>query len=372
VTIITSELARGSDAFVAIRPSATLTGARQQFESLIEQATQALRSLGLQANHIVRGWVRFAEVPDFSWQDILTSAFNTANRLPITGLVQPPADTSLKCILELHLDTNQGEEVTVPRKIPGSSCFDFDGVRHVQLMSIAPQVAPGNGTSFEALTYDMFEQANHALGEYGLSFSDVARTWVHVSDIDNNYAAMNRARNRFFRERGLKWSPASTCVQAVPVGVASPVALDVYALAASGGTPFTLDVLHSSAMGEASSYGVAFSRAIRIRQRDVERLFVSGTASIDARGHVVSVGDVRGQLDRMFRNLTSLLGKANFDCSNIRSATTYLKHADYLADYVRAASTHGLAPTIPCGIVVANICRPEWLCEVEVFASRFR
>jgi enamine deaminase RidA (YjgF/YER057c/UK114 family) len=236
-------------------------------------------------------------------------------------------------------------------------------------MSLAPRPKVGNGANIEALAYDMFERAGLMLGECGFAFSDVIRTWVHVSDIDRNYAAMNRARNRYFAEQGLKWLPASTCVQGVPVGLGSPVALDLYAVSTSNDASPRLDVLHSGAMGEATAYGVAFSRAIRIRQSGLDRVFVSGTASIDAQGQVVSVGDARAQLDCMFNNVTSVLAEAQMDFTNIRSATAYLKSADSLADYVRAARAHGLAVNVPCAVVVTDICRPEWLCEIEVCAE---
>jgi hypothetical protein len=52
------------------------------------------------------------------------------------------------------------------------------------------------------------------------------------------------------------------------------------------------------------------------------------------------------------------------------SVVAYLKRADYLAEFVKAARASGLGSSVPCAVTVADICRPEWLCEVELCASR--
>jgi enamine deaminase RidA (YjgF/YER057c/UK114 family) len=70
----------------------------------------------------------------------------------------------------------------------------------------------------------------------------------------------------------------------------------------------------------------------------------------------------------MFDNLHGLLAKAGMDLGAVVSATAYLKHAEYFHDFLQAASAHGLSVETPTEVVVAAICRPEWLCEIEVCA----
>ena len=144
--------------------------------------------------------------------------------------------------------------------------------------------------------------------------------------------------------------------------------MDLYAVAAHPDAQ--QEALCSGAMGEAAAYGVAFSRAIRLREPGLQRLFISGTASIDTQGNVVSVGDVQGQLECMFRNVRSLLDEARMGFADVVSATMFLKHAEHLDEFAKAARANGLSPKLPCAVVVTNICRPEWLCEIELCAVR--
>jgi hypothetical protein len=52
------------------------------------------------------------------------------------------------------------------------------------------------------------------------------------------------------------------------------------------------------------------------------------------------------------------------------SVTAYLKHASLLSEFRGAAQAAGLPASVPTAIVVAHICRPEWLCEIELVAGR--
>jgi enamine deaminase RidA (YjgF/YER057c/UK114 family) len=235
-------------------------------------------------------------------------------------------------------------------------------------MSVAPRADLLKTGSFADLTYDMFAQTGHALTARGLSFADVVRTWIHVDDIETNYGSMNQARNRYFQEQRVTRSPASTCVQARPVGTDSPVAMDVYAV--SAGRDVRAEATAPGTMGEASGYGSSFARAAQLFEPGRRWLLVSGTASIDAEGHVVAAGDIRGQLDCMFGHVRSLLAEAGMGFSDSLTATVYLKKRGYLSEFTRAARAHGLAEQVPCAAVVANICRPEWLCEIELCAAR--
>jgi enamine deaminase RidA (YjgF/YER057c/UK114 family) len=218
------------------------------------------------------------------------------------------------------------------------------------------------------MTYDMFAQAGHALTARGLSFANVVRTWIHVCDIEENYAAINQARNRYFDEQRLPRLPASTCVEAALLGVDSPVALDVYAVSDSPGV--IVAAVGPGAMGAAPGYGSAFARAAQLDEPGRRWLWISGTASIDAQGGIVSVGDLAGQLDCMFAHVGSLLAEAGMAMGHVLSATAYLKRAEYLGRFREAAQAHGLAPSTPCTVAVSDICRPEWLCEIELCAAR--
>ena len=63
----------------------------------------------------------------------------------------------------------------------------------------------------------MFGVAEDLLQRAGLEFRDVVRTWIHLRDIDRDYADLNRARRAFFAARGIDPAPASTGIGGGPV-----------------------------------------------------------------------------------------------------------------------------------------------------------
>ena len=71
-----------------------------------------------------------------------------------------------------------------------------------------------------------------------------------------------------------------------------------------------------------------------------------------------------------FGNALGLLGQFGMDFGHVASATAYLKRAGDFGEFLRAASAHGLPAAVPTAVVVADICRPEWLCEIELCAAK--
>jgi len=241
------------------------------------------------------------------------------------------------------------------------------GLRHIYLSGLSAD--PGAGRrGFDAQASAVFAGAQSALQGEGASFTDVVRTWIYVADIERDYAALNRVRRDFFVSRGVLTPPASTAIRGLPFPADRACGLDVRAVAGTGRrrvTPFRI-----SAMNEASAYGSDFSRGMRLELEDRAIIYVSGTASIDAKGRVVHPGDIEGQVDWMLKNIEALLASQAAGYADVVSAVTYLKDAAYAAPFRRVAAQHGLPVRIPNTLCVADICRPEWLCEMEVTAIR--
>ena len=251
---------------------------------------------------------------------------------------------------------------------PAAATVLRNGARHLRLMSVVPRPELVESAPLVDVAYDMFAQAGHALRARGLAFADVVRTWVFLQDIERNYGFLNQARNRYYQEQQLARLPASTGVEGSLVGASTPVAMDLYAVGASDDVRVT--AIPAGAMGEASIYGSAFARGSHLREPGRSTLYVSGTASIDARGQVVAPGDLEGQLARMFANVRALLEGAELGFRHTLSATAYLKQASFRQAYAQAAAAAGLPADVPAAVVVADICRPEWLCEIELCAAR--
>jgi len=351
-----------------IAPSSTRDDERGQFASLAAQAYQALSAHGLGPSNIVCGWIHFAKAPSWDWQEALATTWEAPGPMPISAILQPPAAPFCSCTMQLHAirSARQSGVWYGNSNKPASATILRAGARHLRLMSITPRADLRVSADIVDLTYDMLAQAGHALTDRGLGFKDVVRTRIYVRDIEHNYGFINQARNRYFQEQRLVRLPASTCVEGALCGVAASVAMDLYAVAANA--EVGVQAIAPGPMGEASSYGSAFARGSRIVEPGRKTLYISGTASIDAYGAVVAVGDIKGQLDRTFDNLHALLAESGMDLGDVVSATAYLKRAEYFRDFVQAASSHGLSAESPAAVVVADICRPEWLCEIEVCA----
>jgi enamine deaminase RidA (YjgF/YER057c/UK114 family) len=318
----------------------------------------------------VSGYIYLAKTPSWSWRELLARSFGSKGPLPITALVQPPAVPYQYCAMQLHAIHSARQSGVWHGNVaePAAATVLRHGARHLRLMSITPRLGLPPRASFEDLAYDMFAQAGHALVARGLTFKDVVRTWLYVQDIDRNYTTLNRVRRRYFAEQKLVRLPASTCVGGVLPGAPVPVSMDLYAVTAGG--EVRVEAIGPGAMGEASEYGSAFARGSRVIEPGRRTLYVSGTASIDAVGAVVALGDIQGQLERMFKNVRALFAGQAMDMQHVLCATTYLKHAKHRRVYLKAAAAAGLPADLPQVVVVADICRPEWLCEIELCAAQ--
>ena len=207
------------------------------------------------------------------------------------------------------------------------------------------------------------------LMEQGCKLADnCIRTWCFVQNVDVNYAGIVKARRENFLGQGLTESThyiASTGIEGRHADPKIHVLFDAYAV--KGLQPGQVTYLHAlSHLSPTALYGVTFERGTSVEYGDRRHLFISGTASIDHRGEVVHVGDVREQTRRMWENVEKLLeeGKAGFE--DVAQMIVYLRDA---SDYpvVRALFAKRF-PDTPIQFVVAAVCRPAWLIEMECIA----
>ena len=191
------------------------------------------------------------------------------------------------------------------------------------------------------------------------------RTWFYVQNIDVNYGGLVKARREVFATEGLTDAThfvASTGIGGRQADSKCTVLLDAYAL--KGFKPEQIQYLQAkNNFNRTSDYGVTFERGTAIHYGDRAHVLVSGTASIDNKGEVVCPGDVNRQADRMLENVEALLAEAKDTISDIASVIIYLRDfADYTT--VKAWADYRL-PDVPKSFVLAKVCRPEWLIEME-------
>jgi len=256
------------------------------------------------------------------------------------------------------------------RAAPSCSCEGCvrSGVRLVRLgqqVSLHTTNVYGvGGNAFEQIA-DMFCTAERLLSQCGMGFSDVVRTWIYLRDIDRDYDALNKARRQFFQRRGIDPRPASTGVQGLPFPEEHDCSMSVQALKSS--RPLDVSPISTPTLNEAWSYGVDFSRGLRVAAANKVTLYVSGTASIDEEGRTVHAGNLEAQIERMLDNIASLLAQREATFENLISGVMYLRDPGD-APVLRAMCHQRGFEGFPCTLVEAKLCRPELLCEAEAVA----
>ena len=216
-----------------------------------------------------------------------------------------------------------------------------------------------------------FENLAAALDGLGMDFSSVVRTWIYADGILGWYPDLNRARDGFFRRHGVfdRFVPVSTGI-GWPCGGGAKVVLGAFA--ARGRKPGDLvrTPLPSPLQCPATEYGSSFSRAAELRTPGWRRVFVSGTASILPGSHEVAhVGDVDAQVGCTMRAVEAIYSSRGLSWRNVSGALVYLKHGSYRAAWDRWLAGHPEFPRAHARSIVADVCRPEWLFEIESDAT---
>lgn len=225
-------------------------------------------------------------------------------------------------------------------------------------------------TEEEAAGRDSYAQSRLLFDKYldiirplGLELkTHCVRTWIFVRDIDANYAGLVKARNDVFAEEGLSFDThyiASTGIGGATEGRSAVVAIDF--LTRPGLREEDKTYLKAlSHLSPTHDYGVAFERGVRLSDG---RIFISGTASIDAHGHVLHEGDVLAQTDRLLENISELLREGGSTLAAVPFFIIYLRD---ISDYaVVDAYMQERFPGVPRVLLEARVCRPAWLIEME-------
>jgi len=287
----------------------------------------------------------------------------------VTLLRQPPVAPGQLCEVQAQAILPAEGRRFATRRLAGlpagasGRVIEADGLRQILLAAVT---GDDNASRPHGEALSMFLRADELLQREGFSFGDVVRTWIYITDIDRDYGSLNAARREFFETRRIDPSPASTGIQGSMHITRRRFGLDLRAVAGSG--PLRVAPFSAPSLNEAPSYGSDFSRGTRVDLGDRSILYVSGTASIDTQGRVVHVGDIEGQVNRMLLNVEQLLAGQGAGYADLVSAITYLKRGEDRDLFRRVARQRGLPPELPNTLCVADVCRPEWLCEIEATA----
>jgi len=360
------------------RPAVSSTGLVEQAGSMYENLLNALRSHGARPSDIVTEKIFLSDVASQTVPALAVrrrylhredAGAAGAPALSIVG--QPPALGGRLCEVQAFVVAPSGggrplgrSVADLPAGVTGRVIED-DELRQVFLSGFTGG-SPGDRTSFAAQASSVFSKAVSSLTPHGLGLRDVVRTWIYLDDIDRDYDALNRVRRETFARYGVSPAPASTGIKGHAYPPDRLCAMDLLAIEPIDSV--RVRTLHAPTMNEAPSYGSDFCRGMTVQTRTRRTLYLSGTASIDTAGEVVSVGDIEGQVDRMLLNVEQLLAFEGATFGNLVTAITYLKRPEYAGAFREAAARRGFSEGIPNTLCVADVCRPEWLCEIEGIA----
>ncbi len=294
-------------------------------------------------------------------QSVLESQLENDGSYAVSFIGQPPLNGG-KIVLWAWLQTD-----VVTRRI-GNGVFETHTGNNMHLRT-ASEYSLAAGPFKQ--TRELFAGYAAKLNDLSLTMADnCVRTWFYVHDVDNNYNGLVEARNAVFEKQGLTTEThyiASTGIEGRSMSEKALIQMDTYAVAALKSEQ--IKYLYASGhLNRTSEYGVSFERGTSVLYGDRKQVFISGTASIDNRGLIVCPGDIVAQTGRMIENVEALLLEAECSFADVSQMIVYLRD---VADYQTVKNIFSdKFPEIPYVILLAPVCRPGWLIEMECIALK--
>lgn len=293
--------------------------------------------------------------------DLVHATETEASHCAVSAVQQPPLDGT-KVALWCYLAT----DITVTTSESGLYAVSHSAYRHLWGGG-----ARNTAKNSEYQTRLLFNEYVTQLAKEQCTLRDnCIRTWFFVNDVDLNYAGVVNARNRAFFTQGLTSDThfiASTGIGGRGAESDVLVLMDSYAI--SGILPEQVSWLYAPThLNRTSDYGVSFERGTMVDYGDRRHVFISGTASIDNKGRIMHPGNIVSQAHRMTENVEVLLAEAGCDFSDVCHLIIYIRDT---ADYTIVNSIISERfPDIPKVILLAPVCRPGWLIEMECMAIK--
>jgi enamine deaminase RidA (YjgF/YER057c/UK114 family) len=292
-------------------------------------------------------------------QEVASNILSEHLSCPLSYAGQPPLDGSKVALwLQLQSDGTIGND--------GWSYWEHNGYRHYRTVN----AGEGDGDSYEQTMAMLLSQKEGLAVRHGDFLHHCVRTWFIVRDIDVNYSGVVKARREFFFCNGL--TPQSHFIASTGIGGSScrpttKVLLDAHYIV--GMAEGQIHYLYAkSHLNPTYEYGVTFERGMYMDYGDRREVYISGTASIDNKGNILHAGDVVRQTERACENVAALLEEADCHFDDVAQMIVYLRD---VADYPRVkALFEEKFPDIPQQIVLAPVCRPGWLVELECIAIK--
>ncbi len=242
------------------------------------------------------------------------------------------------------------------------------GTAYSHLFEASRTLAQGDS---ESQMRTLLEQYECELEEKGcLLERDCLRTWLFVRDVDVNYAGVVKGRTENFLTQGMNPTThyiASTGIEGQSADHKELVLMDAYSV--KGLDRSQIQFLYAKThLNPTYEYNVTFERGVSVKYGDRRHALISGTASINNLGEIMHPGDITLQTKRMWENVEMLLKEASCSYSDVAHLIVYLRD---MADYTLVRALFDAEfPQIPTVFLLAPVCRPGWLIEMECMAVK--
>jgi enamine deaminase RidA (YjgF/YER057c/UK114 family) len=241
------------------------------------------------------------------------------------------------------------------------------GFRMLHLAAITGQ--PGADRVSQAT--QMFTGMGLGLGAHGMNHANILRTWIYSAHLLEWYGDLNRVRTTLYRQAGLGAEggpafPASTGIMGRSAD--EECLMDVLALDAPNPADARAVTISRSPRQDSSfNYGSSFSRGMALEIEGRRTVFISGTASINPAGESTHIGDAEIQSLETLMSISAILGEQGGGLQSITSATLFCKNREAWEAWERVTGLLGV-PVLPKVCVLADVCRPDLLVEMEAVA----
>ena len=330
----------------------------EQVESVLSAYAQLLEG---ELKGAVAVFKRFFLSDAANQSDYLQALLMEQEACPLSMVEQPPLNGT-KIALWVYLQKG----VALKALSHGMYEVKHGAYRHLWMAGACHEASDA-----EAQTRQLFDGYITQLQEQGCTLADhCLRTWFFVQNVDVNYAGVVKARNEVFATQNLTNQThfiASTGIAGRHANHRVSVLMDAYAV--QGICQEQIRYLYAPThLNPTYEYGVSFERGTAVDYGDRRQVFISGTASINNKGEVVHPGDIRKQTLRMWENVEVLLAEAECTFEHVSHLLVYLRD---VADYTVVKEMFDERfPNLPKVYLLAPVCRPGWLIEMECMAVK--
>lgn len=371
----------------------TGSGLCDKLNDCYRQFSELIENNGLAKELTVKQSIFFAasNLPEYlqNKQKLFSCASLFFPELPPTSIIsQAPGNESVVLELTLLEGAHPGELVIKENSGARWCVFKRGDTR---LVFAAGLNADGNFDDMLQQSTNSFELAEQILGSEEMSFSNVVRQWNYIAQItkdievdgksSQHYQIFNDVRSKYYGTAdfengypaatgiGMDWGGviidfvAGNLGAVQSVGIKSPVQFDAYT--------YSKEVLAENCiLSDFCRTTPKFERAQLVDVCGAKWIFISGTAAIS--GQVSDHQDsVENQTEMTIDNIRQLISAENIRRFGIETVTdptiTYLRvYVKYKADFEAVKQIcYKHFTDVPLSFVVADVCRPELLLEIE-------